>query len=106
MSDAQLASLKKEIRDISSSHLSHCFSEASGSDSENEKWAKIRQDIALQIAMRAKEARIVTFTAFEFRVRVSLPLASAPDERMLKLAERWSDSNMRPTSLLSKSYAT
>lgn len=102
VSDAQLASLKKEIRDIASSHLSHCFSQASGSDSENEKWAKIRQDIALQIAMRAKEAQTSHLRPSNSQSGVSLPLASAPDERMLKLAERWSDSNMRPTSPLSK----
>ncbi|KAG1745915.1 T-complex protein 11-domain-containing protein [Suillus paluster] len=81
VSEPQLASLKKEIRDISSSHLGHCFNQ--GSDSDNEKWAKIRQDIVLQIAMRAKEAR--TSTRLD---GVSPSLASAPDERMLKLAER------------------
>ena len=104
VSDAQLASLKKEIRDISSSHLSHCFNQGSSSDPDNAKWAKIRQDIVLQIAMRAKEAqtsRSGPSSCSQSGVS-SLPLASAPDERMLKLAERWSDSNMRPDSPLSK----
>ncbi|KAG1747953.1 uncharacterized protein EDB91DRAFT_51691 [Suillus paluster] len=95
VSEPQLASLKKEIRDISSSHLGHCFNQ--GFDPDNEKWAKIRQDIVLQIAMRAKEAR--TSTRLD---GVSQSLASAPEERMLKLAERWSDPNMRPNSPLSK----
>lgn len=102
VSDAQLASLKKEIRDISSSHLSHCFSQGPSSDSDKEKWAKIRQDIVLQIAMRAKEAQMPQSRPFSSQSGVSSPLASAPDERMLKLAERWSDSNMRPSSPLSK----
>jgi hypothetical protein len=104
VSDAQLASLKKEIRDISSSHLSHCFNQGSSSDPDNEKWAKIRQDIVLQIAMRAKEAqtsRSGPSSCSQSGVSPP-PLASAPDERMLKLAERWSDSNMRPDSPLSK----
>ncbi|KAG2129098.1 T-complex protein 11-domain-containing protein [Suillus clintonianus] len=100
VTDAQLASLKKEIRDISSSHLGHCFTQGSNSDSDNEKWAKIRQDIVLQIAMRAKEAR-TSSTQNSSSDPQSRVLASAPDERMLKLAERWSDSNMRPNSPLS-----
>ncbi|KAG0704217.1 hypothetical protein DFH29DRAFT_384703 [Suillus ampliporus] len=93
VSEPQLALLKKEIRDISSSHLGHCFNQ--GSDNDNEKWAKIRQDIILQIAMRAKETS---------QSQLDPQLASltfAPDERILKLAERWSDSNMRPNSPLS-----
>jgi hypothetical protein len=103
VSDAQLTSLKKEIRDISSSHLSQCFNQGSNSsDSDNEKWAKIRQDIVLQIAMRAKEAGSRSPQTSSSQSGVSPSLASAPDERMLKLAERWSDSNMRPDSPFSK----
>lgn len=117
VTDAQLASLKKEIRDISSGHLGHCFAQAKG-DGDDERWAKIRGDIVLQIAMRAKEARSSS-TPLSSSPRIRNPesasasetgsdpqpqsrvLASAPDERMLKLAERWSDTNMRPNSPLS-----
>lgn len=115
VTDAQLASLKKEIRDISSGHLGHCFTQVKG-DSDSERWAKVREDIVLQIAMRAKEARSPsTLLSSSPRPRnpesasepgsdsqaQSRVLASAPDERMLKLAERWSDTNMRPNSPLS-----
>ncbi|KAG1822866.1 T-complex 11 [Suillus subaureus] len=117
VTDAQLASLKKEIRDISSGHLGHCFAQVKG-DGDGERWAKIREDIVLQIAMRAKEARSSS-TPLSTSPRTRNPesasasetgsdprpqsrvLASAPDERMLKLAERWSDTNMRPNSPLS-----
>jgi hypothetical protein len=115
VTDAQLASLKKEIRDISSGHLGNCFSQVKG-DGDGERWAKIRGDIVLQIAMRAKEARSSS-TPLPSSPRTRNPesasetgsdpqpqsrvLASAPDERILKLAERWSDTNMRPNSPLS-----
>lgn len=117
VTDAQLASLKKEIRDISSGHLGHCFAQVKG-DGDDERWGKIRGDIVLQIAMRAKEARSPSIPLSSYpRTRnpesasasetgsdpqpQSRVLASAPDERMLKLAERWSDTNMRPNSPLS-----
>lgn len=116
VTDAQLASLKKEIRDISSGHLGHCFAQVG--DGDGERWATIRGDIVLQIAMRAKEARSSS-TPLSSSPRTRNPesasasetgsdsqpqsrvLASAPDERMLNLAERWSDTNMRPNSPLS-----
>lgn len=119
VTDAQLGALKKEIRDISSGHLGFCFKQVEdGSGSgDGEKWAKVRQDIVLQIAMRAKEARSSssgsTRSLESSRISGSasdsgsdpqpqsrVP-ASAPDERMLKLAERWSETNMRPGSPLS-----
>ncbi|KAG0704638.1 hypothetical protein DFH29DRAFT_1078217 [Suillus ampliporus] len=89
----QLRTFRPYLGDISSSHLGHCFDQ--GSDDDNEKWAKIRQDIVLQIAMRAKE------TSQLWLDPQPASLASAPVERVLKLAERWYDLNMRPNSPLS-----
>ncbi|KAH7885269.1 T-complex protein 11-domain-containing protein [Phlebopus sp. FC_14] len=105
INDAELVKLKKEIRDISSSRLGHYFkhgqSEQSSTDTEHGKWHKIQQDIVLQVALRAKEAQVGATSG-----RLSLSDGDArhvnvPDERILKLAERWSYTHMRPNSSLS-----
>ncbi|KIJ62572.1 hypothetical protein HYDPIDRAFT_94005 [Hydnomerulius pinastri MD-312] len=107
VSDAELLKLKKELRDISSSHLGHCFKygsaeQPSGSDAEKEKWSKIKQDVVLQVALRAKEAQAGTSSRTTTPSAASHPPRThAPDERVLKLAERWSDTHVRPNSTLS-----
>lgn len=100
VSDAELLKLKKEIRDIASSHLGQCFKygaleEPSISDADREKWSNTKQDIVLQVALRAKEAQ--TGSSADGHT----PLFHAPDERMLKLAERWSETHVRPNSAFS-----
>jgi len=109
VTEADLSLLKSEIRDIASCHLGYCFmrpSEAEPSDGsektedkEWEKWRKAAQDVVLQIAMRATQA--------QNRAKAS-PLSPTdpstlhpPSDRMLKLAERWLDTNLRPGSALS-----
>ncbi|KAH7921318.1 Tcp11-domain-containing protein [Leucogyrophana mollusca] len=105
VSDGELLKLKKEIRDVSSSHLGNCFkfgcSELDASqDEERVKWQKIKQDVVLQVAVRAKAAELSKSSA-SLEAEASITLPSAPDERILKLAERWSDTNMQPKSMLS-----
>lgn len=94
---AELLRLKREIRDISSSHLGHCFKYGTSegppvSTDDREKWCKVKQDIVLQIAMRAKETRAGPSSNLHVHV---------PDERILKLAEGWSETHIRPNSALS-----
>jgi len=107
--DSELLKLKKEIRDIGSSRLGYCFALGCPPDSVNcsraeklegeefDKWHNVKQDVVLQIAMRAKEAR----TRPSFSSPLPSPLRQAPDERMLNLAQRWADSNIQPSSPLS-----
>ncbi|KAF9241180.1 T-complex protein 11-domain-containing protein [Melanogaster broomeanus] len=106
VSDSELLKLKKEIRDISSSHIGQCFkygdlAQSSGSDADVEKWRKIKQDIVLQVALRAKEAQIGSSRRSASSADNHLSHMHAPDERMLKLAERWSHTHVRPNSALS-----
>jgi len=93
-------------------HLGYCFiqpsaekeSSVEGSETEKaedkewEKWRKAAQDVVLQIAMRATQA--------QDRAKMSssstdLPALQPPSDRMLKLAERWLDTNLRSGSTLS-----
>ena len=102
VSDADLLKLKKEIRDIASSNLGQCFKygnleQSTISDVDREKWSNTKQDIVLQIALRAKEAQIGSSS----HSSADAPLFHAPDERMLKLAERWSETHVRPNSAFS-----
>lgn len=106
---ADLMQLKREIRDIGPSRLGQCFSsripdgskglQGSKSDEkEAERWVTARQDIVLQIAKRAKEAR-----ARAHRSSSSQPSSSireAPDEHTAGLAQRWADSNLHANSAL------
>ncbi|KAG6814260.1 hypothetical protein H0H92_015375 [Tricholoma furcatifolium] len=95
--DSNLMRLKSEIRDIGSAHLGYCFTARLALDdtqsqdcSEKERAAK--QDIVLQVAKRAKDARSSSSP--------SSPIGEAPDEPMLQLAQRWADSNINPNSPL------
>ncbi|KAI6114404.1 T-complex protein 11-domain-containing protein [Pisolithus sp. B1] len=102
VNDAELLRLKREIRDISSSHLGH-FLKYGNSDGASggrdcpadDKWCKIKRDIVLQVALRAKEfqgQRIEPIGWLE-------PVVDY--ERTLRLAEGWSDTHIRPNSPLS-----
>ncbi|KAG8214605.1 T-complex protein 11-domain-containing protein [Butyriboletus roseoflavus] len=106
VSDAELLKLKKEIRDISSSHLGQCFKygnveQSSISDADREKWCKTKQDIVLQVALRAKEAQIGSSSRSHPSADGHISHFHAPDERVLKLAERWAETHVRPNSALS-----
>ena len=106
--ESELIKLKKEIRDIGGC----CLSREKASDGvdtskskqdgkEGDKWRDVKQDIILQIAMRAKEAQ----TRVKSRTPTSplderSPIGQAPNERMLRLAERWAESNMQSDSSL------
>lgn len=113
VNDAELLRLKREIRDISSSHLGHFLKYGnsdgafSGRDCPDDKWCKIKRDIVLQVALRAKEFRGNTSSQSggsdpSSTVNASsVPYPHAPDERTLRLAEGWSDTHIRPNSPLS-----
>ncbi|KAG6841981.1 hypothetical protein C0991_004472 [Blastosporella zonata] len=97
--DVDLIRLKTEIRDIGSTRLGYCFSSRLVSDEvdsprekdlEKERCAK--QDIVLQVAKRAKEARSPSAP--------SSPLGEVPGEPIVQLAQRWADSNIHPNSSL------
>ncbi|KAI6099327.1 T-complex protein 11-domain-containing protein [Pisolithus croceorrhizus] len=105
VNDAELLRLKREIRDISSSHLGH-FLKYGNSDADD-KWCKIKRDIVLQVALRAKEFRgnasnqSAGSNPSSTVNASSIPYSHAPDERTLRLAEGWSDTHIRPNSPLS-----
>ncbi|KAI6030931.1 T-complex protein 11-domain-containing protein [Pisolithus orientalis] len=112
VNDAELLKLKREIRDISSSHLGHflkygnsdgAFGSGGGDCPADDKWCKIKRDIVLQVALRAKESRgnASSQSATSTVDTPSAPHAYAPDERTLRLAEGWSDTHIRPNSPLS-----
>jgi len=105
VSDAELLKLKREIRDISSSHLGQWFKygnmeQSCISDADREKWSKVKQDVVLQVALRAKEAQGGTSRPHSSTDSHAPPF-HAPDERVLKLAERWCETHVRPDSALS-----
>lgn len=137
VSDAELLRLKREIRDISSSHLGQCFKFSNGNsngsseclsqstgpdaDAEREKWCRVKHDIILQIALRAKQSRlgVQPYTpcipntsdqaggAPQDASTLTNTLSSSagllshiPDERLLKLAQGWSDTHIQPHSPL------
>lgn len=97
--NVDLLRLKTEIRDIGSARLGYCFSSRllSGEaesprekDLEKERMAK--QDIVLQVAKRAEEARSPSDPPS--------PVSKAPSETMVQVAQRWADSNIHPNSPL------
>lgn len=99
--DTKLKKLKNEIRDIGTSRLGYCYYckciPDAGSDGtlggkvaarDYEKWRGWKQDVVLQIAMRATEARQHPSAASTSSV------GTLPDESTLSLAQRWTDSNI------------
>lgn len=108
LDDADLVKIKREIWDIGPHRIGYCFSRewhdrgkpsassgakgkeraVEGQDADWVKWHSCMRDVILQVAMRATAARNPG----------SSP--SAPDEHLLRLAERWADSNLKPGSRL------
>lgn len=107
VTDADLAQLKAEIRDVATHRLGYCFTRTEENPSDDaqlkahqaqewERWQKSARDIVLQVAMRATYAQVrAKSPATEFS-----PLTHAPDPRMLQLAERWLDTNLCQPSAL------
>ncbi|KZT19457.1 Tcp11-domain-containing protein [Neolentinus lepideus HHB14362 ss-1] len=111
LDDAEMVQIKREIWSIGPHRIGYCFSRewhkrgkpsssasssmkgeepfADDQDAEWVKWHSCMRDVILQIAMRATAARN------------PLSPPTSPDEGMLRLAERWADSNMKPGSPLS-----
>ncbi|KAF7346279.1 Vacuolar ATP synthase subunit B [Mycena sanguinolenta] len=97
----ELAKIKREIRDIGSSRLGYAFycgSNASSSDAatmegvdteELEKRRALKQNVVLQIAMRAKNST-TNDTA-----------SPSVDASLLLVAQRWADTNIQQDSALS-----
>lgn len=101
--DANILRLKNEIRDISPTHLGVCFSTQPSSDrtdkakvKELEKGQCTKQDVVLQVTRRAAE-NSHSSTASD---HPASPNSTAPSERLLSLAQRWADSNIRLDSPL------
>ncbi|GLB38428.1 putative tcp11-domain-containing protein [Lyophyllum shimeji] len=104
--EADLVKLKNEIRDIGSTRLGSCFSPrlvpeegAGANEKELEKGRCTKQDVVLQVAKRAKEARN-PIPSSPLPSQPSSPVGEAPDEHMVSLAQRWADSNIHPDSRL------
>ncbi|KAJ7644106.1 T-complex protein 11-domain-containing protein [Roridomyces roridus] len=80
----EVVRIKREIRDIGSSRLGYSF------HCEVEKWRSMKQNVVLQIAMRARN--------------VSPEPSAIPgvvDQSILGVAEQWADANMQHNSPLS-----
>jgi hypothetical protein len=112
----ELLKLKKEIRDIGGCYPSrekppdgtadNPGQKQDGGGSGGDRWRNVKRDIILQIAMRANEARNNatvqrTVPPPPSSTEHHPPIGQVPDDRMLKLAERWAESNMIPGSPLS-----
>ncbi|KAJ6508838.1 T-complex protein 11-domain-containing protein [Mycena sanguinolenta] len=93
----ELAKIKREIRDIGSSRLGYAFycgpsasAAVEGVDTEElEKWRALKQNVVLQIAMRAKNS-----------TTNGTPSPSV-DASLLLVAQRWADTNIQQNSALS-----
>ncbi|KAJ7675858.1 T-complex protein 11-domain-containing protein [Mycena polygramma] len=89
----ELTRIKREIRDIGSSRLGYAFycgsAEADVDTDELEKWRALKQNVVLQIAMRAKNKTPATG-----------PMG-AVDETLFAVAQRWADHNIQHGSALS-----
>ncbi|KII90850.1 hypothetical protein PLICRDRAFT_106575 [Plicaturopsis crispa FD-325 SS-3] len=94
--DAAFELLKHDICAIGGPHLARCFlNDRLDSQGGEPSWRHVRQDIVVQVTARAQEVRNGTATSYSDRI----PL-HAPDEDMLRLAQRWADANMQPASPL------
>ncbi|KAJ7134592.1 T-complex protein 11-domain-containing protein [Mycena epipterygia] len=90
----ELARIKREIRDIGSSRLGYSFycgsapAETEVDTDELEKWRALKQNVVLQIAMRAKNS-------------TTAGTAGSVDQSILGLAQGWADFNIQHDSALS-----
>ena len=94
-----LMTLKSEIRDIASARLGFFFSPQLKIDSKDKEKdpGSIKQDIALQIAKRAKEARGRPRTPASSHL-----FNNVPCQQTISLAQRWVDSNIQLHAPLAK----
>ncbi|KAF9049635.1 Tcp11-domain-containing protein [Hymenopellis radicata] len=120
---AALVQLKNEIRAIGSSRLGHCFLSPDSSSKDDAKWRRVKHDVVLQIAMRARESQLtlprtpVLSTPSSFSPSSAPPsptspplsvrsspsctsIGPVPDERTLAVAQKWADLNIQPASSL------
>ncbi|KAF8917126.1 T-complex protein 11-domain-containing protein [Mucidula mucida] len=118
-----LMQLKNEIRAIGSSRLGHRFLSPDSSSKDDAKWRRVKHDVVLQIAMRARESQLtfshtpVLSTPSSFSPSSAPPSPSSsppsvpsspsctsigpvPDERTLIVAQKWADLNIQPASSL------
>ncbi|KAJ7780622.1 T-complex protein 11-domain-containing protein [Mycena maculata] len=93
----ELARIKREIRDIGSSRLGYSFycgsapaAEADVDTDELAKWRALKENVVLQIVMRAKNG-----------TTPSTAPTGTVDESILRLAQRWADFNIQHDSPLS-----
>ena len=105
VNDFDILRLKREIRDIGTTRLGCCFTrqaldhlESKVGNKDAERWRIVKQDIVLQVAKRANDARNRTALSTS---APSSPIGDAPDERVLNVAQCWAESNMQEGSSLS-----
>jgi hypothetical protein len=105
---SDLLKLKKEIRDIGFNQLGLRFTRDDNSlggptSEEASQWKAVFKDVILQVAARAKDVqnRRATTPPSSPASSNESPINHCPDIRMLDLAERWADSNLKPGSPLS-----
>lgn len=94
----ELTRIKREIRDIGSSRLGYSFycgsAEADVDTDELEKWRTLKQNVVLQIAMRAKNGTTTSASS-------PVGLTGTVDESLFAVAQRWADNNIQHGSPLS-----
>lgn len=115
----ELLKLKKEIWEIGPAHPGLCFMQGKGrvsrsgrsrdKDREEElkKWQSEMDDVVLQVALRASEARsslngssASTSAAAMSPEEHVLPMSN-PHPELMKLADSWASTHLRPASTLS-----
>lgn len=105
--EADLITLKREIRDIGSSRLGNCFTCKCSDNAKRipkcgkDSAACIQQDVLLQIARRVKGNGSRSTNPSSPLSPPPSPLGPSPDERVISLASRWAESNMHRSSSLS-----
>ena len=99
-----LLKLKKEIWEVGPTHLGLCFrpprDTGARGEAEIKRWKEEVEDVILQVTRRAGEARA---SSSDSTTETSAPsVANAtPDPQLTKLATKWAESNLNPTSPLS-----
>ncbi|KAG2010203.1 hypothetical protein CC2G_013044 [Coprinopsis cinerea AmutBmut pab1-1] len=115
LTDADLIRIKREIRDIAGNFRpGRCFSRNPDKNGkEAETWRVVKEDVVLQVAKRATDARTGRLSHSSSPTCLSSLLASSvstpststigdgPDERSLSIARKWADTHIRSGSPLS-----